>query len=43
MDETAYLLSSPSNVDALLKSIKNIKDGKVIEKILNELESTADE
>jgi len=43
MDETAYLLSSPANRDALAQSIANIEADKVITKTLEELDAMADE
>jgi len=43
MDETAYLLSSPKNAERLSASIKNIEDGKVVTKTMEELEAMAGE
>lgn len=43
MDETAYLMSSPANRMALDKAIKNIEEGKVVTKTMEELEAMARE
>lgn len=43
MDETAYLLSSPKNAERLRASIKNIEEGKVVTKTMEELEAMASE
>jgi antitoxin YefM len=43
MDETAYLMSSPANREALTKAIANIEDGKVITKTMEELEAMESE
>ena len=37
MDETEYLLSSPANRDSLMKSIKEIEEGKGIAFTIEEL------
>ena len=37
--ETEFLLSSPKNAERLLKSIKEVESGNVVERTLNELRS----
>ena len=39
LDETEYLLSSPSNTKRLLDSIENVKKGNYIKKSLKELQN----
>lgn len=36
MEETAYLLKSPTNAERLLKSVKNTEEGKTLERELIE-------
>jgi len=43
MDETAYLMSSPANRKVLEKSIKDIEEGNVVTKTMEELEVMANE
>lgn len=43
MDETAYLLSSPANAQALKEAMERVEKGKQVRKSLSELEAMEDE
>lgn len=39
MEETAYLMRSPKNAERLMKSIDEMKRGKIVKKTLKDLEA----
>lgn len=43
MDETAYLLASPANREALLAAIEEVEDGRRVAKTLDELKAMESE
>lgn len=43
MDETAYLLSSPANAQALKEAMERVEKGEQVRKSLSELEAMEDE